>query len=187
MRVPGGLFWVSIAFVAGIGNYAVKQGVQSLDDQLNDVKRKTAAAESKIHDLTAEWTYLNRPELLADLNRRYLGLMPLLPKQTRNSIEDLPMRPTPPPAPEPQVVAAAMPVPAPGAVAAAAPAPEPATPIMRAASAITPIDSAEAAPVTAAHTPRPTATERASIDRTIVERPKPPTLDALFAQVAGDR
>jgi hypothetical protein len=193
MKLPGGLFWIAMAFTAGIGNYAIKQGVQTLDDQLNDVKRKTAAAESKIHDLTAEWTYLNRPELLADLNRRYLGLVPQSPKQIRASVDDLPMRPPPPPAPEPQIAAATS-APAPTAAPTApSVAPEP---VIRTASAVIPIDAEEAAPAGTPPTPHPaprpvpverTAIERASVVRTEIERPKSPTLDALFAQVAGGR
>jgi hypothetical protein len=172
MRAPGGLFWIAIAFAAGIGNYAVKQVVQGLDDDLNSIHRKTAAAESKIHDLTAEWTYLNQPELLADLNRRYLGLVPITARQVRAGIADLPMRPaTPPePAPEPQTVAATVPAPTPAATPAAIPAPA-----IRTEAAIVPIDTAALVAPPAA--PRAVATEP----------PKPPSLDALFAQVAGNR
>jgi hypothetical protein len=164
MRRPGGLFWIAIAFAAGIGNYAVKQMVQGLDDELNNVRKKTVAEQKQIHDLTAEWTYLNQPELLANLNRRYLGLVAIAPKQERASIDDLPMRPAPPPeaAPHAQLVAAVVPAPA-------AP-PAQASPARNAA--IVPVASA------AATVPQPAAPER----------PNPPaSLDAIFAQVAGGR
>jgi len=168
MRRPGGLFWIAMAFVAGIGNYAVKQMVQGLDDELNAVKKKTVAAQKQIHDLTAEWTYLNQPELLADLNRRYLGLVAVSPKQEHANIADLPMRPAPPPdAAPPQTVAALAPAPADPPPAAALPtAPPKAAPIV-------PISTPAAAPLA----PQPAAPSR----------PKSPaSLDAIFAQVAGD-
>src|SRR5580700_10262701 len=95
-RFGSGLFWIVIAFVAGLANYTVKQMVQGLDDELSNVRKKTVTEQKQIHDLTAEWTYLNQPELLADLNRRYLGLVAIVPKQERGAIADIPMRPAAP-------------------------------------------------------------------------------------------
>jgi type V secretory pathway adhesin AidA len=176
MRRPGGLFWLAIAFVAGIGNYTVKQFVQGLDDELNSVRKKTVAEQKQIHDLTAEWTYLNQPELLADLNKRYLGLVAVTPKQERASIDDLPMRPPPPPdaPPAPLQVATAAP-------AAPVPAPPP-------APAPTPTPAKTAVPVVpvAASTPADVAPPAAQPRPAVPARPKSPSLDALFAQVAGD-
>jgi len=167
MRRFGGLFWIVLAFVAGIGNYAVKQMVQGLDDELNSVRRKTVAEQKQIHDLTAEWTYLNQPELLADLNRRYLGLVAIVPKQELASLDDVPLRPAPLPVAEP----------APPAVAAAAPVPPspPSAPPPAPAAAIAP------APVKPASPPAVLVAAPAA-----PARPKPASLDALFAQVAGD-
>jgi|HubBroStandDraft_6_1064221.scaffolds.fasta_scaffold40808_2 hypothetical protein len=159
-RFGSGLFWIAIAFVAGLANYTVKQMVQGLDDELNNVRKKTVAEQRQIHDLTAEWTYLNQPELLADLNRRYLGLVAMAPKQERGTIADIPMRPAAPPQdipPQPQTVAAIV--------------PEPAAPAIKQAPAIVPASAA-----VPAIAPQPAA-----------ERPKPASIDALFAQVAGDR
>jgi hypothetical protein len=164
MRRPSGLFWIAIAFAAGIGNYAVKQMVQGLDDELNAVRKKTVAEQKQIHDLTAEWTYLNQPELLADLNRRYLGLVAMSPKQEHASIGDLPLRPAPPAdVPPPQVAAAVAPPQA--TLAPAAPARNhPVVPV--------------SLPASTPPAPQPGAPER----------PKSPaSLDAVFAQVAGDR
>jgi hypothetical protein len=159
-RFGSGLFWIAIAFAAGLANYTVKQMVQGLDDELNNVRKKTVAEQRQIHDLTAEWTYLNQPELLADLNRRYLGLVAMAPKQERGTIADIPMRPAAPPQdipPQPQTVAAIV--------------PEPAAPAIKQAPAIVPASAA-----VPAIAPQPAA-----------ERPKPASIDALFAQVAGDR
>jgi hypothetical protein len=161
MRWPGGGICLAIALAAGVGNYAVKQMVQGLDDELNNVRRKTVAEQKQIHDLTAEWTYLNQPELLTDLNRRYLGLVAIAPKQERTSVADLPMRRAPPPDPAPPQQIAAAPMPAPAAA-----------PTITKTAPIVPVSVT--AP--AAATP-PTAPERQ----------KPASLDALFAQIAGDR
>ena len=165
MRWPGGAVWIAVAFAAGIGNYAVKQMVQGLDDELTNVRRKTVAEQKQIHDLTAEWTYLNQPELLADLNRRYLGLVPIAPKQARDRVDDIAMRPAPSPsdgAPEMQ------------SVADASVRPLPAT---KMATAIVPVS----APVSLL-APAPAAPRPAVGDKT-----KPASLDDLFAQIAGNR
>ena len=162
MKWPGGAFWIVAAFAAGVGNYAVKQVVQGLDDDLTNVRKKIVAEQKQIHDLTAEWTYLNQPELLADLNRRYLGLVPIAPKQERVGIDEIAMRSAPAPlqsGPEIQAVAAtAMPPPATKMAAATPPAIAPAS-----------------APVAAPAAPP------------IADKAKPVSLDALFAQVAGSR
>jgi len=165
MKWPSGAFWIVVAFAAGIGNYAVKQMVQGLDDELTNVRRKTVVEQKQIHDLTAEWTYLNQPELLADLNRRFLGLVPIAPKQSRGGVDDIAMRPAPAPSdgmPEMQSVAVA-----------SAP-PPPAT---KMAAAIVPVSAPSPVLASAPVGPRPVA----------ADKPKPASLDDLFAQVAGNR
>lgn len=161
MKWPGGAFWIAVAFAAGVGNYAVKQMVQGLDDNLTAVRKKIVAEQKEIHDLTAEWTYLNQPELLADLNRRYLGLVPIAPKQERVGIDEIAMRPAPAPVsstPETQTVVATATPPTPAKMAAA----------------IVPV--AASAPAVTAVAPPPAA-----------DKTKPDSLDALFEQVAGGR
>jgi hypothetical protein len=160
MKLPGGALWIAVAFAAGVGNYAVKQMVQGLDDDLTNVRKKIVAEQKQIHDLTAEWTYLNQPELLANLNRRYLGLVPIAPKQERVGIDEIPLRPAPPTsagAPEMRSV-----------VTASAPATQ--TKLAVAAASV---------PTSAAP---PAALPAQSADKT-----KPVSLDALFEQVAGSR
>jgi len=161
MKWPGGAFWIAVAFAAGVGNYAVKQMVQGLDDNLTAVRKKTVAEQKDIHDLTAEWTYLNQPELLADLNRRYLGLVPIAPKQERVGIDEIAMRPAPAPlsgTPEAQTVVATATPPASSKMAAA----------------IVPVAASVPAPAAAAAPPPPAA-----------DTAKPASLDALFERVAG--
>jgi hypothetical protein len=160
MKWLSGIFWIIIAVVTGVANYGVKHVVQSLDDELSSVRRKTITAQKQIHELSAEWTYLNQPELLADLNHRYLGLTPVTPKQLQRNIADIPLRPAPPleaapeTTPEPQIVAA---TPTPPSTPAPAPA------------AIVPVVAAAA----------PSAAP--------VQMQSPGSLDALFALVAGGR
>src|SRR5580704_14534741 len=96
MRRLSGLFWVVVVLLAGATNFTVKHLVQSLDDELSNTRRKTIAEQKQIHDLTAEWTYLNQPELLSDLNRRYVGLVPVSPKQIQHTVDEIPLRPAPP-------------------------------------------------------------------------------------------
>jgi len=159
MKWPGGAFWIAVAFAAGVGNYAVKQMVQGLDDDLTNVRKKIVAEQKQIHDLTAEWTYLNQPELLADLNRRYLGLVPIAPKQERGGIDEIAMRAAPPIPPGVREM--------PGGVTVSMPTP----PTKLAATAVPASTSAPAAPA-----PPQTA-----------DKTKPISLDTLFEQAAGSR
>jgi hypothetical protein len=168
----GGVFWFVLVIAAGVTNFIVKQTVQNLDDQLNDVRRKTVTEQKKIHELTADWTFLNQPELLADLNSRYVHLMSVSPKQVTTSIDGIPLRPAPPPQDVAPQIADAAPVTRP-----TLPPPAP-----KASAPIVPVSvSAPAHIVTAPAeliAPAPPQT---------VAAPHPASLDALFAQVTGDR
>jgi hypothetical protein len=169
MRHFGGLFWFVLVMATGIGNFAVKQTVQNLDDELANVRKKTVAEQKEIHELTADWTFLNQPELLADLNRRYVGLASVSPKQVLASIDAIPLRlaaPTPQ-EPAPQIAAAPADPPAAAPTPPAAPIRPPIVPV-----AATAVARAPSVPVAAEASPRP---------------PQPASLDALFAQVAGGR
>jgi len=131
-----GLFWCVLALAAGMANFFVAHTVQGLDEELTNVQRKTIAAQKEIHELTADWTFLNQPELLADLNRRYVGLVPISPKQVAASIDDIPLRPAPPPAPpEPEVAAAPVSPPTAAPIPAAASTPARIVPVAAAATA----------------------------------------------------
>lgn len=184
----GGAFWFILVVATGMTNFLVKQTVQGLDDQLTQVRRKTAEDQKKIHDLTADWTFLNQPELLADLNNRYVHLVPMSPKQVVTSLDGIPMRPAPPPQEPPPVIAAVSPPPPPvmpvaaampmPAQAAAANAPAPvahaAPPIRVASTPLSLISTAHAATV-----PAPRAQPAGPV--------APPSLDGIFDQVARTR
>src|SRR5207302_121288 len=110
----GILFWLLLVLASGFTTFKVKYAVQDIEDELSRVRRQTIAEQQEIRVLTAEWTYLNQPERLAELNRRFLGLAPIGTKQLQQRIEDIPLRP--PPAP-PDVVIGADAGPGPAAAA----------------------------------------------------------------------
>lgn len=199
----GGVFWFILVIASGMTNFLVKQNVQGLEDQLNAVRKKTVAEQKAIHELQADWTFLNQPELLADLNNRYVHLIAVSPKQVLTNPDSLPMRPAPPevsmqpvaaldtpaetpldPAPPPLTIATAtavalMPPPV------AAPTP-PALPVRPQA-----IPTAGAAP--APVPTRPTVSLTSLITTAAIAAPvhtppaKPASLDGLFAQISGGR
>ena len=170
----GGAFWFVLVIAAGVMNFAVKQTVQNLDDQLNDVRRKTVAEQKKIHELTADWTFLNQPELLADLNSRYVHLVSVSPRQVATSTDSIPLRPAPPVQETAAQIADVAPVAAATASTSLPPAPPVRAPIVPVSAS--PPARAAAVPATAPPPPSPT-----------IAAPHPTSLDALFAQVAGDR
>src|SRR5205085_8710239 len=102
------LLWLALVAVTGFATFKVKYAVQDIEEELNKVRRQTIAEQQEIHVLRAEWTALNQPERLADLNRRFLSLAAVAPKQLQRKIEDIPLRPVPEPA-EPVIAAAPAP------------------------------------------------------------------------------
>jgi hypothetical protein len=184
----GGAFWFILVVATGMTNFLVKQTVQGLDDQLTQVKRKTVEDQKKIHDLTADWTFLNQPEHLADLNNRYVHLAAVSPKQVVTSLDGIPMRtlPAPEEAAPPAVAEVAAPAPPPAPITAfvppptqvAAAAPNPArAPAIAPATPLSLISTAHAATAPAA-APVPRAQPAAPAS-------SGPSLNGIFAQVTG--
>jgi len=167
----GGAFWFVLVIASGMTNFLVKQTVQNLDDKLTHVRRQTVDEQKKIHDLTADWTFLNQPELLADLNNRYVHLGPMSPKQVAAGIDNIPLRPAAPPQEAAPQIADTIPAVAPAAPPTAPP-----------RSAIVPVSA-----TTSARPPfEPAAAAApARIQTTPVARSA--SLDGLFAQVTGNR
>jgi len=202
------LFWLALVAVTGFATFKVKYAVQDIEDELNKVRRHTIAEQQEIHILRAEWTALNQPERLAELNRRFLSLAAVAPKQLQRKIEDIPLRPVPPAA-EPPVAAApeAAPIPPPApadarpgpdTVVSAAPAPADqtntatVTPVVAAAkSAVAKIQliaSAEAAPATPAVTKAaPGKPEARSQTAKAGVALQPRSLDRLISEIAEGR
>ncbi len=95
----GTVFWLVLVLAAGFTTFKVKYAVQDIEDELSRTRRQTIAEQQEIRVLTAEWTYLNQPERLAELNRRFLGLAAITAKQLQRSIAEIPLRaPAAPPA-----------------------------------------------------------------------------------------
>jgi hypothetical protein len=128
----GAVFWLVLVLAAGFTTFKVKYAVQDIEDELNRVRRQTIAEQQEIRVLTAEWTYLNQPERLAELNRRFLGLASITARQLQRGIGEIPLRP--PAAPPASLVEAGPDPAAPGAAAtplavtAALPGPPPGDP-----------------------------------------------------------
>src|SRR5215813_5228923 len=125
------MFWLVLVLVTGFGMFGVKYAVQSLEDDLNRIKKATIAEEHAIRTNEAEWAYLTRPETLDGMNRHYLSLGPIATKQLRVTVVDIPLRPQPLPA-DPSPAAAPAPEseasPPDALVAAATQAAQPAAP-----------------------------------------------------------
>jgi len=144
------LFWLALVAVTGFATFKVKYTVQDIEDELNKARRHTIAEQQEIHILRAEWTALNQPERLADLNRRFLSLAAVAPKQMQRKIEDIPLRPAPQPA-EPLIAAAPEAAPAPQPLAAdVRPGPDTVVPAAATPVAVHQAEAATATPVAAA-------------------------------------
>ena len=202
------LFWLAIVAISGFATFKMKYAVQDIEEELNKVRKQTIAEQQEIHVLRAEWTALNQPERLADLNRRFLSLAAITPKQLQHKIEDIPLRPIPEPteplvaaAPAPaapQATAAVPPSAGPSVPASAPPAgvsPEPDTVVAAAPASKAPvanlqlISSVEAAPVAAPVLLKATPGKPEVRPQIAKARPasQPHALDKLIDEIAESR
>ena len=184
MTKLGTAFWLVLVLAAGFTTFKVKYAVQDIEDALNRARRQTIAEQQETRVLTAEWTYLNQPERLAELNRRFLGLAGITAKQLQRSVEEIPLRaPAAPPAAPPDVLVDANPGPAAPQVAAA--------PVAVAAVAVGPTPAiAGASPrddVPAGGDARPPGNAAPVQLAKAGAAPAASSLDALIAQIAEAR
>jgi len=109
---PSTALWLAVVFCVGFVMFKVKYEVQDLEEQVARVNREIVADRDTIHVLKAEWSFLAKPDRIADLARRHLDLAPISTAQlaSLDRIETIPMRP---PAGEPAAVLAAAPIPLP--------------------------------------------------------------------------
>ena len=163
------LFWLVLVSTTGFAMFAVKYGVQSLEDELNRTKRATIAEEHAIRADEAEWAYLTRPETLDEINRRHLALGPITTKQLRTSVIDIPLR-------------AAAPVVVDAPVVAVAEQPAESAPPAIPASTIAPASLEKQAEVVELVRPAPTK----AMAKPVPSR-RPKSLDELIAQVVANR
>jgi cell division protein FtsL len=94
MITRSGLIWCVLALGAAVAAFTVKYEVRDLEDELAATQSAIADGREEIHVLKAEWSYLNRPERLAELAGRYLDLSPMGPGQMA-SLVDVPLRDVP--------------------------------------------------------------------------------------------
>lgn len=80
-----------IAALAACGVYALKDQVQSLENDLVRVERRIDQERFEITRLRAEWATLSQPARLARLAEEHLKLQPAEPRQIA-SIDDIPLR-----------------------------------------------------------------------------------------------
>ena len=76
--------WLVLVIAAGFCMFQIKFAVQELEHQLGQTNRDISRAQEQIRVLKAEWSYLNEPGRLSELNRRHLGLAPVSAKQMEN-------------------------------------------------------------------------------------------------------
>jgi hypothetical protein len=161
------LFWLVVVSTTGFAMFAVKYGVQSLEDELNRTKKAVVAEEHAIRSDEAEWAYLTRPETLDEMNRRHLSLGPIATRQLRTTLTDIPLRAAAPVAVDAPVVAEPPVESAPPAILASAVAPASPEKLLEAGEL--------AKPVSAKALAKPVPPRR------------PRSLDELIAQIAASR
>jgi cell division protein FtsL len=86
--------WLIAVTVAALGLFHVSHRVEQLENELLLEQRSILQEQQNIDILKAEWSYLNRPERIADLAQRHLALVPLSADRMV-SIDDLPQRQEP--------------------------------------------------------------------------------------------
>jgi cell division protein FtsL len=75
-RVSGFVMMAVLAVMA-LGLYLVKYWVQDVKREAAQVEATLQSEQEALHLLKAEWAYLNRPERLAGLSKKYLELAPV--------------------------------------------------------------------------------------------------------------
>jgi len=94
MKRPATLILFILSIIAGGALFGVAFEVSELEDRLIVLNEEITRDRDAIHVLRAEWSYLNQPERLEGLSRRYLDLQPLVGEQF-SDIAALPVRPLP--------------------------------------------------------------------------------------------
>ncbi|MFV9874919.1 MAG: hypothetical protein AB8U25_00825 [Rickettsiales endosymbiont of Dermacentor nuttalli] len=70
------LAFIIIIILSGsvLGLFYIKYQVQNLNKDLNELNKQYAEEQESIRVLKAEWSYLNQPERLKELSKKYLKL-----------------------------------------------------------------------------------------------------------------
>lgn len=107
------VIWFALACVCGAILFQTSQRVNDGRQKLAQIEGNIRKEDQSIRVLQAEWSYLNQPERLEKLTKKYLGLQPLKGSQFTDAAQ-LETRPVEMPAAEtpaaPAVAAATAPV-----------------------------------------------------------------------------
>lgn len=85
------ILWVALATIVSVALFVVKYQVKTLEEEFARLNREIQRNRDAIHVLRAEWSYLNRPDQLAEIAVRHLDLQPLLAGQM-GDLAGLPLR-----------------------------------------------------------------------------------------------
>ncbi|MES1991314.1 MAG: hypothetical protein V4441_10230 [Pseudomonadota bacterium] len=73
-----------------IGLYDIKYRAEIAETKATKIERDIASEQESIRVLRAEWSYLNQPQRMQELAKRYMKLEPLQPAQI-GTFADVPM------------------------------------------------------------------------------------------------
>ena len=91
------ILWTLAVVIAGYAMFQVKFHVAKLDDELTRLNHKIAVTREETRVLAAEWTLLDDPQRLDQLNGVSLKLQPIAPAQIVQPVQlnQIPMRNAP--------------------------------------------------------------------------------------------
>ena len=90
------LFFILLG-ISVFGLFQIKFKVQNLNRELAEIKQQLEHEKSSIHILKAEWAYLNQPERLNRLSKKFLDLKELKSEQimlASNGFQTISNKPT---------------------------------------------------------------------------------------------
>ena len=90
MRSTTIITWIIFILPIALGLFYVKHVVSNLENDLASLNKSIKSDKEEIHVLTAEWTYLSRPERVKQLSAKYLDLAPTKSTQVAD-INQIPM------------------------------------------------------------------------------------------------
>ncbi len=90
MRSTTIITWIIFILPIALGLFYVKHVVANLETDLTSLNKSIKSDHEEIHVLTAEWTYLSRPERVRQLSGKYLDLAPTKSTQIAD-IHQIPM------------------------------------------------------------------------------------------------
>lgn len=81
------IFTMVIVIVTAVGMFTLKNQVQVLEKELNNINISIKNDVQTIHILKAEWSHLNTPQRLRSLAAKYIDLNPVRAEQIINYSE----------------------------------------------------------------------------------------------------